>query len=178
MSKINRWFLGFFLAMMWPSVLMLYAAEPSPGGPSSASSASTASDDEMSQEEVRDPFGMGKVLEAEPPPPPVEVAKEDVPQVKVDLEGIGLGSKGAYAIIGGDVFYKGDTKNGIKLVEVRRQEVDILVNGGERTVSLFPGQDLQKARDRAKEKGAIESASVAHPPQTSSSVSGREQASL
>ena len=40
--------------------------------------------------------------------------------------------------------------------QVRRREVDIIVNGGKVTLPLFPGEDLKKARDRADKKNAVE----------------------
>jgi hypothetical protein len=128
---------------------------------------------------VRDPFE--SVL------PPEVITEEEplagpggpaAPEVKVDLQGIGFGSKDAYAVFGGDVFFVGDEKKGIKLLEVRRREVDILVNGKKVTVLLFEDQDLKKALDRAKNKGALESASVDEPSETPLSLSGREQPPL
>lgn len=169
MSKTNRWFLGFFLALLWPVALMLFASEPSPDAVSSQNVVSSASEDatsgidsaiQMAQQEVRDPFvtNLPQVAEtaANIPGPDSQAA---APEIKTDLQGIGFGSKDAYAVMGGEVFYKGDEKMGIKLLEVRRREVDILVNGGKVTVPLFPDQNLQKAKDRAKQKGVAKSVS-------------------
>lgn len=110
------------------------------------------------QQEVIDPFA--------PPPEEEGAAKAGgagqpaAPPIKVELQGIGFGSKDGYAIIGGDVFFKGDEKNGIKLVEVRRREVDIIVNGGPMTCPLFPDQDLKNAKEREKRKRAVSAPSV------------------
>ena len=183
MPKINRWFSGFFLAVLWPGLLLLHAREPSSDTVSSqkvvfsASETATPGIDsavQMAQEEVRDPFAIALPPEMEVP----KIAQASAgSQVKVELQGIGFGSKDAYAIIGGEIFYKGDEKGGIKLLEVRRREVDIQVNGGKVTVPLFPDRDLQKARDRAKKKSAVEDTSTDQLSKASS-LSGREQPPL
>jgi len=181
MLKINRCFLGFFLAMVWPSVCMLSAEEPSPGIASQgvvapAPEEATPGMDSairMAQQEIRDPFATAP--EPEAPAIALNAAPSAGPEIAVALQGIGFGSKDAYAVIGGEVFYQGDEKKGIKLVEVRRREVDILVSGGKVTVPLFPDQDLQKAKDRAEKKIALENASEESLSKTSSSLPGREQ---
>ena len=95
------------------------------------------------QQEVRDPFVT--VLDATESTN-ISVAAVQPATIKVELQGIGLGGKNAYAIIGGEVFFSGDEKNGIKLVEVRRQEVDIIVNGKPMTCPLFSDQELGGAK--------------------------------
>ena len=110
---------------------------------------------EMAQQEVRDPFASPSASEEASTTTPNSVVEMRAPDIKVELQGIGFGSQNAYAVIGGEVFYEGDEKNGIKLLEVRRGEVDILMSGGKVTVPLFPGDDLQKSKDRAQEKSAV-----------------------
>ena len=162
MPRIKRWFFGFLLVLLWPSVFMLGA----PATVSSKNAVSSASEEaipgvdnavQMAQQEIRDPFAKAPVPEAETSR--AVVAQAVAPEIKVELQGIGFGSKEAYAVIGGEVFYEGDEKKGIKLVEVRRREVDILVSGGKITVPLFPDQELQKARNRAKQKSLKENPS-------------------
>ncbi len=185
MPKINRWVLGFFLAVLWPSVLILCAKESAPDAASSQNIVPSVSDTatpgidsaiQMAQEEIRDPFAKAQPPEVETPEdtPVAEAA----PEVNAELQGIGFGSKDAYAVIGGEVFYNGDQKNGIKLLEVRRREVDILMNGGKVTISLFPDEALKMARERASKKSIIKDTSADQKPETSSSLSGREQPSL
>ena len=180
-AKMNKRFLGFFLTMLCSGLLLLHAEEPSPAAASlqnvsaSTSEESTAGIDnavQLAQQEVRDPFAVAP--EAETPLAPGMVG----PEIAVTLQGMGFGSKEAYAVIGGEVVYEGDEKKGIKLLEVRRHEVDILLNGGKVTIPLFPDQDLKKAKDRAKKKGAMGNASVDQSSETPSSLSGREQAPL
>lgn len=134
---------------------------------------------QFAQDEIRDPFAT--LIEPELPKDktvlegPVQPAG---PPTEVNLQGIGFGSKDAYAIIGGEVFYTGDEKNGIKLLEVRRGEVDIQANGGKVTVPLFPGGDLQKAKDRAKKEGSAHDASLDQQPEIPGPFSKREQSPL
>ncbi|MFA5105233.1 MAG: hypothetical protein WC527_08700 [Candidatus Margulisiibacteriota bacterium] len=184
MPSINRWLFGFFLAVLWPSVFTLCAEEPSRDAAPSRDIASSASEGTVSesggavqktQQEVRDPFAMLPLPPCvETPKAPDVEATVNIPEIKVELQGIGFGSKDAYAVIGDDVFYNGDEKKGIKLLEVRRREVDILVNGKKITVPLFQGEDLQKTRDRAKKKSTMEKISTNQPSGMSSSLSGRE----
>ncbi|MFA7255312.1 MAG: hypothetical protein WC133_04360 [Candidatus Omnitrophota bacterium] len=187
MPKINRWFFGFLLAMLGLGLLPLHAGELEPDVASSQDVVSPVSEEatpgiegavQMAQEEVRDPFAVAPETEAPAAVPGTAVPVG--PEIKVELQGIGFGSKDAYAVIGGEVFYKGDDKKGIKLLEVRRREVDILASGGKITVPLFPDQDLQRAKDRAKKKIAVENVSAEPPSEmpSSSSLSGREQSPL
>jgi hypothetical protein len=159
MAKISRRFFGFFLIMMCFSISLLFAAESSQSAVPSAPSETTSGMDSAlraAQEEIRDPFAIAPETEAAVIADPSSVAAR--PEVLAILQGIGFGSKDAYAVIGGDVYYIGDEKNGIKLLEVRRREVDILANGGRITVPLFEGPELKKARERAKKKVAVENA--------------------
>ena len=177
MAKINRWFLGFFLVVMWPLVPMLGAEEPSsevfpaekvvPAGeavPPVSAETTPGIDNavQKAQQEVRDPFAMAP----EAPAPASEDVSPAVSEIKVELQGIGSGSNGDYAVIGDEIFYKGVEKKGIKLLEVRRGEVDILVNGGRITVPLFAEQDLRRAKDRAQKKNAIKDSSMDRKPET------------
>jgi hypothetical protein len=100
------------------------------------------------QQEVRDPFAVGEFEEIAGAP---DVNPEQATPIP-PLEGIGFGSVDGYAVMGGTVYLKGDVKNGIKLLEVRRREVDIIVDGGKVTLPLFPGDDVKKATDRAEKK--------------------------
>lgn len=173
MSKTNRWVLGFLLAVLWPSFLLLGASEPpteeppqgAPPAPEAFSlqrAASTASEMvrspafqkaasevdssvQAAQQEMRDPFWAPDFSNA-----PAASAQSAGPAISVKLEGIGMGGRDAYAVIGGEIFYEGDEKKGIKLLEVRKHEVDILVNGGKVTAPLFPSEDLARARERAQ----------------------------
>ena len=100
------------------------------------------------------------------------------PEAVVVLQGIGFGSKDGYAVIGNDIYYIGTELNGIKLLEVRRREVDILVNGGRTTVPLFKGEEVEKAKKRAKKKEAVKDAPTDSPSQIPSPLSEREQSTL
>jgi len=186
MPKRNRYFLGLFLAVLWPSVLMLCAEEPvpAPDATSSQNSVSPAPEAatpgidnavQMAQQEVRDPFAAAQPPEVVAPAGGAAGTSEEAATPIPVLQGIGFGSKDAYAVFDGEVFYNGDEKKGVKLFEVRRREVDILVNGGKMTVPLFKGEDLQKARDRAKKKDTMEDVSEDQPAEALPSLSGRER---
>ena len=105
---------------------------------------------QMSQQEVRDPFE-SKFNKIAPIRNTPETAS-NAPPVQVLLEGIGIGPKGSYAVIDGEVFDVGDEKKGIKIIEVRRRAVDILVGGEPRTVQLFPQEELEGVRGRHPEQ--------------------------
>jgi len=108
-----------------------------------------------SQQAVRDPF-------ASAPEAVGPVQQQTGPTINVELQGIGFGSKDAYAVIGGEVFFAGEEKNGVKLLEVRRREVDILVNGAPMTCLLFSDQGLKNVREREKRKRALSAPSEEH----------------
>jgi hypothetical protein len=189
MLKPRRYLLGLFLAVLWPALPLLHAEElpppldaaaPSQNVDSPGPAAVTPGGDTAvppAEEEVRDPFAVTPETETLVNAPVVD-SKEAALPIPV-LEGIGFGSKDAYAVMGGDVFFSGDIKKGIKLLEVRRREVDILINGGKVTLPLFPGDDLKNAKDRAEKKNAVDGNTakdqLADKP---SSSSGREQLPL
>jgi type II secretory pathway component PulC len=179
MAKLNRFFFEFFLIVMWPSILAWGAVGSSHSATKDASSASselTPGIDgalQVAQEEIRDPFVIAPETEAAVTAA-ASVSSAARPEVAVVLQGIGFGSKDAYAVIGEDIYYIGDELNGIKLLEVRRREVDILVNGGRMTVPLYQGEEVEKAKERAKKKKTLKNATE-NPPQAPSPLSKREQ---
>jgi len=74
---------------------------------------------------------------------PVVAAKSDQTTgpskpVLANLEGLSVGPKGAIAIIGGEVYKEGEEKKGIKVVKIRRQEADIIINGMANTLRMMP----------------------------------------
>jgi len=186
MVRLSRFFFKFFLTIIGLSVLVLGAAGSSQAAVhsqrdnSSASSGVTSGIDnalQTAQEEIRDPFAIAAETEAA-----VTAATTTStamhPEAVVVLQGIGFGSKDGYAVIGNDIYYIGTELNGIKLLEVRRREVDILVNGGRTTVPLFKGEEVEKAKKRAKKKEAVKDAPTDSPSQIPSPLSEREQSTL
>lgn len=152
------YFFGIFLAMFCCFAPFLKGEGPLPENasrinPDPGTSVEVGSAVQMAQEEIRDPFGSPLDQNV---PMDMTSATVEAPVVSVDLQGIGFGSKEAYAVIGGEVYSVGDEKGGIKLLEVRRHEVDILVNGGVATFSLFPGSDLKNITERElRKRGAM-----------------------
>lgn len=170
------------MTVLWPGAF-LHAGElpPDLASPQNIASASaevmTPGVDnavQKAQDEIRDPFARDESFEAAVPSATMAAA----PEILTELQGIGFGSKDAYAVIGGEIFYEGDEKKGIKLLEVRRREVDILMSGGKVTLLLFPDDDLRRVKDRAEKKKAVKKASEEHSPGTPSSPSEREQPPL
>ena len=140
--------LGIFL-LVAPS---LFAAEETPrnvptGGEMAESVPGMNTSIQNAQQQVQDPFARRFA-----PAPPKAQEQVRAAEVVAVLQGIGLGAKGAYAVIGDSVYYKGEEKNGIKLLELRRGEVDIFVNGATATLPLFPGEELKKAQARQEKK--------------------------
>jgi|GEM_PF-1936381 len=183
MTRRSQFFFKFFLIAIGVSALAWGVAGSSQAAVSSEADAALASLQEtsgidgalqMAQGEVRDPFAIAAETEAAvTTAAPVAATR---PEVVVVLQGIGFGSDDdGYAIIGDDIYYIGDEINGIKLLEVRRREVDILVNGGKMTVPLFRGEEVEKARERAKKKGAVKDAPSDPSEQMPSPLSKREQ---
>ena len=60
---------------------------------------------------------------------PSSAQKADVKTGVLIVQGIGRGTKGTYAVIDGQVFREGDTKDGLTVVKINDTKVDILVNG-------------------------------------------------
>ena len=152
--------------------------DAAPAGKSSGETTSPGIDTavQMSQQEVRDPFE-SKFNKIAPIRNTPETAS-NAPPVQVLLEGIGIGPKGSYAVIDGEVFDVGDEKKGIKIIEVRRRAVDILVGGEPRTVQLFPQEELEGVRGRHPEKN-VETLSPQEPRGKASGFSpGRERSAL
>jgi hypothetical protein len=118
-------------------------AESSPGQPGQMDASI-----QSAQQEVQNPFARRFA----PPEVKVQEPEKAAPVVVAVLQGIGLGGKDGYAVIGDSVYHEGEEKNGIKLLEVKRGEVDIIANGVVRTLPLFPDGELKKARERLEKK--------------------------
>ena len=56
--------------------------------------------------------------------------------VEVSLEGISLGENKGVVVINGEIYKTGESKNGIEVVQIRRKDADIMINGLLRTVKL------------------------------------------
>ena len=108
----------------------------------------------MAQEGVRDPFE-NKIMEKSTTVNTVSSgAAQGPPPIPVNIQGIGLGTKNAYAILNGEIFYAGEEKGGIKLLEVRKGEVDILNNGTPQKLRMVSEEDIEKAQGRQLKKSA------------------------
>jgi hypothetical protein len=86
---------------------------------------------------VRDVFQS----ELRPIETPVGVASGQPVEIQTNLEGLSMGMRGSRAVINGTVYKAGEEKLGIKVLEVRKKEVDILINQAiQRTLSMLPGE--------------------------------------
>ena len=108
-------------------------------------------------EDVPDPFEP-KVRYAQPGVGPAVQQQA----VSANLQGISINPKGAFAIISGELYEQGEEKLGIKVVQIRKREVDILVNGAPSTLSMLP-EDMTRRRDVPKEETKEESADETQP---------------
>ena len=100
------------------------------------------------QEPERDPFAVpfdGRQMAGQ--------TDSEMP-VAVDLkfEGVGIGPGDAFAVLNGDVYYEGEEKNRIKVVKVRKQEVELLVDGMPRTMKVAPEEEIKRLRNRKEQK--------------------------
>lgn len=108
-------------------------------------------------EPERDPFQAR--IEAPKPKPAAQMTK--TVQARTDLQGISAGPKGAFAIIGGETYREGEEKDGIKVLKIRKREVDIVMsNGVIETLRMVPAagasSDAEVAEaSKAKSSGRI-----------------------
>ena len=85
-------------------------------------------------EESRDPFQTNLLSSPEAP----KQNSSTPEKASTQLEGIGIGPKKTFAIINGETYHEGEQKGGIKVVQVRRREVDILMYGAPMTLLMTP----------------------------------------
>lgn len=151
--KIPRWAAAFLLCLILP--LPLFAAtEQEKGGPppswdtgAGPSPAGVDAAVQMAQQEIKDPFATQFNIND------IIAAPAAAPAASVQLEGIGLGGSEAYAVLGGEIYHLGEEKKGIKLIEARRGEVDISMNGETKTLRFVPEEELQKSKARQQGPG-------------------------
>lgn len=84
---------------------------------------------------TRDPFQTNIPGQA----PTAPVAGTTEVEVVTNLQGIGMGKRGALAIINGQIYREGEYKGGIEVIKIRKKAVDILINGAlTRTLRMTP----------------------------------------
>ena len=155
---------GILLGLLFLMSPCLFAADGAPVGKTAKAPPKAAAAPDAAPQDVVDPFAARfdpDAVEAAPEP-----GKTATAVALPILEGIGLGGGDAYAVIGGSVYYKGEEKNGIKLLEARRGEVDIFVNGAPMVLPLFPKEELKKANERREKKGGPGLSSQGQPVKT------------
>ena len=110
--------------------------------------------EDVQTEDVRDPF-KPKVSYGQPAAQPGAASQQTI---TANLEGISISSKGAFAVISGELYEKGEEKLGIKVVQIRKREVDILINGVFTTLSMLP-EDMSRPRSVPEKERVGETAS-------------------
>ena len=88
------------------------------------------------EQPVRDVFQSGIT------PAETQVAPSGQPvEIQTNLEGLSIGARGSRVVINGEVYKEGEDKMGIKILQIRKKEVDILINQSiKRTLSMIPGE--------------------------------------
>jgi hypothetical protein len=90
-----------------------------------------------SEPPVRDVFQS----ELRPFETPLAPSPDQPVEIQTVLEGISIGARGSRAVINGEVYKEGEDKMGIKILQIRKKEVDILINQSiKRTLSMLPGE--------------------------------------
>jgi hypothetical protein len=69
--------------------------------------------------------------------PEAQMRGEAVP-VTATLQGISMSSKASFAILNNEVYHEGESKMGIHIAQIRRKEVDIIINGVTQTLTTMP----------------------------------------
>ena len=62
------------------------------------------------------------------------------------LQGVAIGENKATAVINGKTYVKGKTRDNIELIEVRKREADIKVNGASQTISFQSKMEKDKKK--------------------------------
>ena len=83
--------------------------------------------------------------------------KSESTEVSARLDGIGLGSEKAFAVINGKIYQLGEEKEGIQVTHIRKKEVDILINGAPETLELIHYEGVAGVRTAKKENEKLQS---------------------
>lgn len=108
--------------------------------------------------EVRDPFRSKLAAQSESASP-----LQGPPSAgSAELQGISIGPTGSFAVVSGEVYREGEEKGAVKVTQIRKKEVDIVVSGVPKTLRMIPDE----LRPPTKGSGASpSSAEVAEQPE-------------
>lgn len=101
------------------------------------------------KETVRDPFRSSVSAQA-----PARQGSTAQGSINVSLEGISIGPKGALAVINGEIYREGEQKGGIKVAQIRKKEVDIIISGVPNTLRMVSEYASASSKGRAGASGA------------------------
>ena len=107
-----------------------------PAGPEVPKSPPPPAAPPQPEQPVRDVFQS----ELRPFETPLAPSRDQPVEIQTILEGISISPRGARTVINGEVYKEGEDKKGIKIIQIRKKEVDILINQSiRRTLSMLPG---------------------------------------
>lgn len=101
-------------------------------------------------QDIRDPFQMAAPQTQQGPVS--QGSGPAAPTVKAVLQGIGRDAKDSLAIINGEVYYEGQVKGGIKVVQIGKKGVDIETGGIAQKLVMLPKEELDSTLERIKKK--------------------------
>jgi len=82
------------------------------------------------------------------PPTRVQPTQEgEQAVIQANLEGISIGARGSFAVINGQVYDLGEEKGGIKVTQIRKREVDILINNIPSTLYMIAREGAASSGD-------------------------------
>lgn len=132
------------LAVLSISQLSLFAQDEAPQPPAIEQTAGEAKkavsptpEEGMPPENslpFRDPFQSNLPSEGGP----TFLGGEMPVEIAANLEGISISSEGSLAIINGELYREGETKRGIQVTQIKKKEVDIILNGLSQTLRMIP----------------------------------------
>lgn len=83
------------------------------------------------------------------------VPGEGAAPIEIKFDGVGIGPGDAFAILNGDIYYEGEEKNGIKVIRVGKQEVELLADGIPQTVKLVLEDEIKRLEKRKQQKTGV-----------------------
>ena len=95
------------------------------------------------QKSARDPFQNSLAAQN-----PISTSTTSVASVTAQLQGLSMGPQGSFAVINGEVYREEEEKAGIKVVKIRKKEVDILMNSAPITLQMFSEGEVTHFKEK------------------------------
>lgn len=151
------------VSLFYGSALAQDSSRLSDSGPVLAGEGAPAEDD---FEEARSPFAANEMFTREAAPTAVKV-HENVVQGEARLEGIAIGPLKRMAVISGQTYAEGETKQNVEVISVRKAEVDVKQGSSSMTLLMNETDDSTQSSvsdSRKKRDDAVVTASPGMPP--------------